>query len=45
MFLRINTQCLMYDWDEPLKLIDDLVSSYDATSVLKDMPVDQESLA
>jgi 4-hydroxyphenylacetate 3-monooxygenase oxygenase component len=45
MFLRINTQCLMYDWDEPLRLIDGLVDSYDAASVLKDMPVNQESLA
>jgi 4-hydroxyphenylacetate 3-monooxygenase len=45
MFLRINTQCLMYDWEEPLKLIDDLMASYDASSVLESVKVDEETLA
>jgi hypothetical protein len=35
----------MYDWEEPLKLIDDLMASYDARSVLESVKVDQETLA
>jgi 4-hydroxyphenylacetate 3-monooxygenase len=35
MFLRINTQCLMYDWDEPLALIDGLMESMDPTAAIE----------
>lgn len=37
MFLRINTQCVMYDWQEPYNLVDDLLNSYSADSVLDDI--------
>jgi 4-hydroxyphenylacetate 3-monooxygenase len=45
MFLRINTQCLMYDWEEPLKLVDEMMGSYDAESVLESLQSGQETLA
>jgi 4-hydroxyphenylacetate 3-monooxygenase len=35
MFLRINTQFLMYDWEEPLRLLDGLLDSYSADEVIK----------
>jgi len=34
MFLRINTQYLLYDFSEPLKLLDDLLSSYSLQDAL-----------
>lgn len=34
MFLRISTQFLLYDWHEPLALIDHLLQSYSVESVL-----------
>ena len=34
MFLRISTQFLLYDWQEPLALIDHLLQSYSVESVL-----------
>lgn len=38
MFLRINTQFLMYDWEEPLQLLDGLLDSYSADQVIAEMP-------
>lgn len=34
MFLRVNTQFVMYDWNEPLELVERLMNSYSVDSVL-----------
>jgi 4-hydroxyphenylacetate 3-monooxygenase len=37
MFLRINTQYLLYDFSEPLKLLDDLLTSYSLQDALNQL--------
>lgn len=37
MFLRINTQFLQYDWEEPLRLADEFLQSFSAEEVLKEL--------
>jgi len=37
MFLRINTQYHLYDWEEPLRLVDEFLGSYNAKEVLEEL--------
>jgi 4-hydroxyphenylacetate 3-monooxygenase len=37
MFLRINTQYHLYNWEEPLRLVDEFLRSYSAREVLEEM--------
>lgn len=42
MFLRIATQFMQYDWSEPLALVDDLLDSYGADSVLDELGLSEQ---